>query len=303
MDALATQEGAQAVVLITDGQTSPDSGESSGEEDDESIFEEDVDEDVDVDDTGSILDEEDLDVLDAEESVPEDTEEDVDVEEIDEEAVEDSVAEESVPEDVATTVPADEADSGVDASQMAQIWPALDNVQPRIYAVHIAGGEPLDQDLMQDWAAVNNGIYTYARNQSDIDIAFDRAATILRRPSFYSLTVAAVAPPPPPTTTTTTTVPLANGTLNVLPAIVDPSLPTPTVGGASVGIIFDTSGSMLQQLPTGESRIDAGRAALTSLVTQTIPAGTNVSLRVFGNSPDSCQTNLISASGRLRSTS
>ena len=194
----------------------------------------------------------------------------------------------------------------------ADLWPALEGVQPRIFAVHVAGGFPLDQHLMQDWATVNSGSYSYVRNQGDIDVAFDRAATILRRPSRYSLSVETTEPPAPPTTTSTSTTststtstststtststtvaPVAvDGFVRVLPAPLQPGQPVAIGGDASVAIILDTSGSMLQDLEGGE-RIDAARSALTQLVTQTIPAGTNVSLRVFGDTPDSCDTRLL----------
>ncbi|MGH2560924.1 MAG: vWA domain-containing protein, partial [Thermomicrobiales bacterium] len=61
--------------------------------------------------------------------------------------------------------------------------------------------------------------------------------------------------------------------------------------GAAVELILDTSGSMLQ--PLGDQRrIDVAKAALTDLVTTTLPAGTPLALRVFGTEPDSCETPL-----------
>jgi hypothetical protein len=48
---------------------------------------------------------------------------------------------------------------------------------------------------------------------------------------------------------------------------------------------------MLQ--PLGDQlRIDVAKAALTDLVTTTLPAGTPLALRVFGTEPDSCETTL-----------
>ena len=41
---------------------------------------------------------------------------------------------------------------------------------------------------MEDWSS-NGGYYQYTLNQSEMDRAFDRAATWLRRPAGYSLTV------------------------------------------------------------------------------------------------------------------
>jgi hypothetical protein len=63
-------------------------------------------------------------------------------------------------------------------------------------------------------------------------------------------------------------------------------------------MILDTSGSMLQGLD-GQSRADVARAALTDLVTTVIPPGTTVSLRTFGDTPDSCETLLVVPPGPL----
>jgi hypothetical protein len=62
-------------------------------------------------------------------------------------------------------------------------------------------------------------------------------------------------------------------------------------GSAAVELILDTSGSMLESLE-GQRRIDVARDVLGQLVTETIPPGTPLALRVFGDTPDSCDTNL-----------
>jgi hypothetical protein len=49
---------------------------------------------------------------------------------------------------------------------------------------------------------------------------------------------------------------------------------------------------MLQELD-GSTRADIAKDALTQLVTTTLPAGTNVSLRTFGDAPDSCESRLV----------
>ncbi len=61
---------------------------------------------------------------------------------------------------------------------MTALWPGLAATAPRIFGVGIAGSEDPahGQDLIQDWAAVNNGSYVYVRDQGEMDIAFDRAA-------------------------------------------------------------------------------------------------------------------------------
>lgn len=70
-----------------------------------------------------------------------------------------------------------------------------------------------------------------------------------------------------------------------------------TTGGEAVGagsaveLILDTSGSMLDALE-GQRRIDVAKTVLGGLVAETIPPGTPLALRVFGHTPDSCETNL-----------
>jgi hypothetical protein len=58
-----------------------------------------------------------------------------------------------------------------------------------------------------------------------------------------------------------------------------------------VDLILDNSGSMLQ--PLGEERrIDVARQVLTDLVDETLPSGIPLALRVFGDQPESCETDL-----------
>lgn len=59
----------------------------------------------------------------------------------------------------------------------------------------------------------------------------------------------------------------------------------------AVELILDTSGSMLETLE-GQRRIDIARTVLSQLVAETIPPGTPLALRVFGDTPESCETTL-----------
>jgi hypothetical protein len=59
----------------------------------------------------------------------------------------------------------------------------------------------------------------------------------------------------------------------------------------AVELILDTSGSMLEALE-GQRRIDIARTVLSQLVAETIPPGTPLALRVFGDTPESCETSL-----------
>lgn len=58
-----------------------------------------------------------------------------------------------------------------------------------------------------------------------------------------------------------------------------------------VDLILDNSGSMLQTLGD-ERRIDVAKQVLTDLVEETLPSGIPLALRVFGDAPDSCETEL-----------
>ena len=82
-----------------------------------------------------------------------------------------------------------DAENSPTVDSMTKLWPGLATAAPRIFAVNIAGSEypPHGQDLMQDWSMVNSGQYVYVRDQGEMDIAFDRAATELRRPSIYTI--------------------------------------------------------------------------------------------------------------------
>jgi hypothetical protein len=59
-----------------------------------------------------------------------------------------------------------------------------------------------------------------------------------------------------------------------------------------VDLILDNSGSMLQTLGD-ERRIDVAKQVLTELVEETLPTGIPLTLRVFGDEPDSCETDLV----------
>jgi hypothetical protein len=199
-----------------------------------------------------------------------------------------------------------------------KMWQQLDVTQPRIFAVHVGGSSTpvINEHLMQDWSS-NGGYYQYTTNQAEMDRAFDRAATWLRRPTAYGLTVTSsfeepATPTPEPTATSEPT-PTAEPTATPEPTATlepteEPSEPgSLTVIGQEDGgdesavvsdqvtieIILDTSGSMLAAMPDGQRRIDVARTVLTDLVTNQLPAGVPVALRVFGTTPDSCETSLL----------
>lgn len=163
----------------------------------------------------------------------------------------------------------------------APMWDEFERVQPRIFGLAVGsqgafGRRPvLEQDLMQDWSRVNGGHYSYLLNEGEMEVAFDRAVTMLRRPAAYTLEVAITyreAPGP--------------GTLQVV------AEESTTVTGGAVELILDASGSMLKRLD-GKRRIVIAKEVLSEAVNDHIPPGTPLALRVFGHKePNSCRTDL-----------
>lgn len=160
-------------------------------------------------------------------------------------------------------------------SLSADLWAALEAVRPRVFTFEISSaGSDYSQDLMQDWAAVNAGVYDMTDGVGGFDAGFSRASCILRRPKRYTVEVTTghQAPPGPGTLT----VSQAEGAMT-----------------GAVEVIFDASGSMGQALPAGESRIDAAIRALETLIGEVLPDGAPFALRAFGHvAPSSCETRL-----------
>jgi len=166
-------------------------------------------------------------------------------------------------------------------SRYASVWDEFERVQPRIFGLGVGSqgafsrNPPREQDLFQDWSRVNGGHYTHLLSEGEMEIAFDRASTMLRRPAEYTVEVTSTfreAPGP--------------GALKVVSAS----------GGASAGgaveLILDASGSMLKRMD-GKRRIVIAKEVLTEAVNEHIPVGTPVALRVFGHKePNSCRTDL-----------
>ena len=160
--------------------------------------------------------------------------------------------------------------------QTAFLWEELAEVQPRIFTLELhRGGVNRHQDLMQTWASAGRGHYAYFNTNADLDVGFERAACHIRRPARYRLTALTRFEEPP-----------GPGLLVVR------SDEEATIAQGAIELILDASGSMLQRLD-GQRRIAIARDVLTDLVTNTLPAGTPLALRVFGHrTPDACQTDL-----------
>jgi len=159
----------------------------------------------------------------------------------------------------------------------AKMWDEFERVRPRVFGIGVGGGSSADeeQDLLQDWTDVNAGDYRHMVYDGEMEIAFDRAATMLRRPAEYTLLVETsfVEDPGP-------------GALRVVSG----------EGGATyagaVELILDASGSMLQRLD-GKRRINIAKEVLIEAVEKHIPPGTPTALRVFGHKePNACRTDI-----------
>ncbi|MFN8440113.1 MAG: VWA domain-containing protein [Caldilineaceae bacterium] len=205
-----------------------------------------------------------------------------------------------------------------------RLWQSLNTVRPRIFSFEISsGGNPYAQDLMQDWAMVNNGYYENMSTLGSFEQGFDRATCLLRRPTAYTLSVSYSneAPPPTPTpeptatptetptptptltptetptptftpTPTETPTPVAPGSLSVVGKANTAGEPSPVIGGGAVELILDASGSMLQRID-GVAKIAIARDVLTNLTSNVLPAGAPLALRVFGHKEaGSCRTDL-----------
>jgi Mg-chelatase subunit ChlD len=184
--------------------------------------------------------------------------------------------------------------------RQAELWRWLDLVGSRVFATQVSGTflPRVDKQLMQDWAAVGSGAYDVTRSGGDIERAFDKMGTWLRRPAEYELVMTFSEDPPPEPEPGSVRVmsgppsaPIADG---------DPEglRPSRAQADIAVALVVDTSGSMLKRLG-GRRRIDVAKDVLANLVAERLPPGTPVALRHFRQAPDSCETELIVPLGPL----
>ena len=176
--------------------------------------------------------------------------------------------------------------------RVQELWASLGSIRPIVFSVHVGSDSTPDESrhFMQDWSAAGGGFYQYVVSHGEMDQAFARMATWLRRPAAYTLDVSTSdvqLPPPPP------------GTLSVTAAVVG-GAPTraPARKDVAVDIILDTSGSMLDRFG-GQSRITIAKKVLDDLVTNQLPAGAPIALRVLGDQADPCSTRLAVPFGPL----
>ncbi len=155
-----------------------------------------------------------------------------------------------------------------------ELWRLFKQVRPRVFTIRVGSTLGVPEDLMQSWANVSDGYYDNPQTASQMGIAFDRARMLLRRPAYYSLTASLNFEETP-----------GPGTLRVVAK-------NKGLQGGAVELILDASGSMLKRLD-GKRRISVAKEVLSNAVTDIIPAGTPLALRVFGHKKaNACQTDL-----------
>jgi len=152
--------------------------------------------------------------------------------------------------------------------QAAEMWEQFRKVEPRIFSFELQLSAYTEktahyQDMMQDWAEVNHGAYTVFRNQSDLDVAFDRAACLMRRPADYQVSW---SPAP------------GVGQLNVAWE------KGKAMSGATIELILDASGSMksAKNKVDGKLKIDVAKDVMKQII-DLFPGDTQVGLRVYGH--------------------
>jgi von Willebrand factor type A domain len=152
-----------------------------------------------------------------------------------------------------------------------ELWEELRDVRPTVFTVHVGGGgaPQLTTNLMQDWAHSWGGHYEYAASHGQIDRAFDRLATWMRRPAAYSIGYATKFVDHTPGRLTVSAPTGANGDQSVVAGT-----------GVAVEILLDTSGSMRQKVGK-KQRIQIAKTVLQDLVEDTLPSGLPVALRIF----------------------
>ena len=157
---------------------------------------------------------------------------------------------------------------------------SLKNGKPRVFSFELSSkGNATPQDMMQDWAAVNRGHYDLAATAGQLQIGFDRAICLLRRPKTYTVSaeIEQVDPPEP-------------GRLSVrMPPLAEKAR---AADGDAVEVILDASGSMFKKLGD-RFRYEVARDVLDELIADVLPDDIGFALRAFGNrDPSSCRTDL-----------
>ena len=162
-----------------------------------------------------------------------------------------------------------------------QLWKALLDVKPSVFTFQTSD-QPnswgVEQDDMQDWAAVGGGFYYNTRETYELDTAFARVQAYLRRPAPYRIRLTAPV--------------LMPSYIEVVDAREKSTLKDPSKDG--VLLIIDASASMRESLPDGQMKVAAAKAVIQDLVDNYLPKEIGFGLRVFGHrGGEDCKSELM----------
>lgn len=151
-----------------------------------------------------------------------------------------------------------------------KLWSVLDKVKPAVFTFQTSdqtSGYSQEQDDMQDWAAVAGGFYHNTRATEELDTAFEKVQSYLRRPAPYRINLTAPE--------------LKPSFIAVKDARDKSTIRNPEQDG--VLLIIDASASMRENLPDGQMKVTAAKAVINDLAANYLPEGVNFGLRVFGH--------------------
>ncbi|MGY6628399.1 MAG: VWA domain-containing protein [Oceanicaulis sp.] len=178
------------------------------------------------------------------------------------------------------------ADAELITPHRPELWPMLERVRPRIFALGMNPGNYgsdtakllHERDLIMNWAMATGGRFSYSASTASLLRNLEAAMHEIRQPTefFVSASTGWTDPPEP-------------GALSVV------SGDEPAVAGSVVHMIFDASGSMLRRMEGGR-RIEVARTVARDAIDARIPSHVPVALRAFGHTePGSCETELLVA--------
>lgn len=161
------------------------------------------------------------------------------------------------------------------------LWTALNEVRPVVFTFQTSDRTSqytVEQDDMQDWAAVGGGFYRSTRDASELDVAFEKVKVFLRRPAPYTIVYSVPE--------------LKPGSIQVVDARAKETIVDPTKEG--VMLLIDASASMREALPDGTMKVTAAKQVIETMVKDYLPEGTNFGMRVFGHrGGENCKSELM----------
>lgn len=176
------------------------------------------------------------------------------------------------------------ADAELITPHRPELWPMLERVRPRIFALGMNPGDfgsdtaklLHERDLIMNWGMATGGRYSYSTSTPALLRSLEAAMHEIRQPTEFFITAETAWTDPP-----------APGSLSVV------SGDEPAVAGSVVHMIFDASGSMLRRMEGGR-RIEVARSIAREVIAERIPSDIPVALRAFGHTqPGSCETELL----------